>query len=75
MQIKYKPTGIVFDLPETNVRELMRKDKGNYEVLDKKFVPDEEPIIEETTTYNQVVVEEQVETPKTKPKAKKKVEE
>ena len=52
-----------------------RKDKGNYEVLDKKFVPDEEPIIEETTTYNQVVVEEKVETPKTKPKAKKKVEE
>lgn len=75
MQIKYKPTGIVFDLPETNVRELMKKDKGNYEVLDKKFVPDEEPIIEETTTYNQVVVEEKVETPKTKPKAKKKVEE
>lgn len=75
MQIKYKPTGIVFDLPETNVRELMRKDKGNYEVLDKKFVPDEEPVIEETTTYNQVVVEEKVETPKTKPKAKKKVEE
>ena len=73
MQIKYKPTGIVFDLPETNVRELMRKDKGNYEVLDKKFVPDEEPIIEETTTYNQVVVE--VEAPKVKPKAKKKVEE
>jgi hypothetical protein len=73
MQIKYKPTGIVFDLPETNVRELMKKDKGNYEVLDKKFVPDEEPIIEETTTYNQVVVE--VEAPKVKPKAKKKVEE
>lgn len=75
MQIKYKPTGIVFDLPESNVRELMRKDKGNYEVLDKKFVPDEEPIIEETTTYNQVVVEEKVEAPKVKPKAKKKVEE
>ena len=75
MQIKYKPTGIVFDLPETNVRELMKKDKGNYEVLDKKFVPDEEPIIEETTTYNQVVVEEKVEAPRTKPKAKKKVEE
>ena len=75
MQIKYKPTGIIFDLPETNVRELMRKDKGNYEVLDKKFVPDEEPIIEETTTYNQVVIEEQVEASKTKPKAKKKVEE
>lgn len=75
MKIKYKPTGIVFDLPEKNVRELMRKDKGNYEVLDKKFVPDEEPIIEETTTYNQVVVEEKVEAPKVKPKAKKKVEE
>ena len=72
MKIKYKPTGIVFDLPEKNVRELMRKDKGNYEVLDKKFVPDEEPVIEETTTYNQVVVEEAT---KTKPKAKKKVEE
>ena len=36
---------------------------------------DEEPVIEETTTYNQVVVEEKVEAPKVKPKAKKKVEE
>lgn len=74
IQIKFKPTGNIFTLPEEEVNEIMRNDRGNYEVLTEGFAKEPEAV-KETTTYNKVVVEEEAPKPKTKAKAKKKVEE
>lgn len=69
MKLQYIPTGIIFELPETDAVKIFRSDKGNYKILDKNFV-DEVKTVEETTTYSKVVQEE-----KPKSKAKKKVQE
>lgn len=56
-KLKYIPTGNVFNLPSEDAREVMKTDKGNFEVVGGKDITEKEPQVEETTTYNMVVEE------------------
>lgn len=35
--IKFIPTGNVFTLPESEIDEILKNDRGNYEVIDKDY--------------------------------------
>lgn len=65
LRIRFNPTGNVFVLPEEVALETYRNSRDNYTILDDDFV-DEEPKVEETTVYQQVVEEEPKEEPKPK---------
>lgn len=56
-KLKYIPTGNVFNLPSEDAREVMKTDRGNFEVVGGKDITEKEPQVEETTTYNMVVEE------------------
>ena len=59
-RMKFKPTGIVFTLPEEEIKRIWAEDGGkNYELLDELDIPPME-VIPVTTTYEQVVEEETV---------------
>ena len=62
LKIKFKPTGNIFELPENEVIRITVEDRGNYEIIDKptKAVEEalKEEVVEETSTYNQVVEED-----------------
>ncbi|MCR5266784.1 MAG: hypothetical protein K6E29_09380 [Cyanobacteria bacterium RUI128] len=72
-RLRFKPTGNIFVLPKDVAVDILRNDRGNYEILDKDFV-DEEPTIktEEKSIFNKVVQEEEKEEVKEQPKPKKK---
>lgn len=36
-KIKFIPTGNVFTLPEADIDEILKNDRGNYQVLDKNY--------------------------------------
>lgn len=58
--MKFKPTGIVFTLPEEEIRRIWAEDGGkNYELVDKIDIPPME-VIPVSTTYEQVVETEEV---------------
>ena len=69
MKIKFIPTGIVFDLPEKEVKRLLEEDRGNYEVVEdtkkaKAIVEEVDELINDDTPvddgliYNQIVEED-----------------
>lgn len=58
IEVKYLPTGIIFHIPEPDLLEVLKKDRGNFEVLDKDFNIPKQEVVLETTTYEQVVDEE-----------------
>lgn len=70
MQIKYIPTGHIFDLPETEVKRILAEDRGhNYDLVEetkeaKKIVEEVEELIEEVkpvddgNIYNQIIEED-----------------
>ena len=59
-RMKFKPTGIVFTLPEEEIKRIWAEDGGkNYELLDEIDIPPME-VIPVSTTYEQVVEGEEV---------------
>lgn len=57
IKVKFIPTKVVMAIPEPDLIELLKNDRGNFEVLDKDFkLPKKETVLE-TTTYDQVVEE------------------
>lgn len=59
-RMKFKPTGIVFTLPESEIRRIWAEDGGkNYELIDEIDIPPME-VIPVTTTFEQVVETEEV---------------
>ena len=62
LKIKFIPTENIFTLPEEEIIRIMLEDRGNYELIDKptKKINEalKEEVVEETSTYNQVVQEE-----------------
>lgn len=60
-RIKFKPTGIVFMLPEAEIKRIWKDDHGhNYELIDNDLNLEKEEAIKITTTYEQVVEDETV---------------
>jgi hypothetical protein len=64
--LKFIPTGNVFNLPEKEAIEILKTDRGNYQIIDKDFIDDienenekekEKEKEKETSTYEQVVEE------------------
>lgn len=54
-RMKFKPTGIIFTLPESEIRRIWAEDGGkNYELIDEIDIPPME-VIPVSTTYEQVV--------------------
>ena len=60
MKLLYKPTGNVFDLPEKDVKEILKKDRSNnYAIVgDEKGVSEQTEGKEDKTVYNKVVKED-----------------
>lgn len=56
--IKFIPTGNIFKMPTKDAAEILKNDRGNYEIVDGKDIPEEKEEIQETTTYEKVVEEE-----------------
>ena len=55
-KIKFIPTGNVFSLPEAEIDELVKIDRGNYEVLDKDYVFKKKGnVLSEPTVLEQVM--------------------
>jgi len=60
-RIKFKPTGIIFTLPEAEIKRIWKDDHGhNYELVDGDLNLEKEETIKITTTYEQVVEDETV---------------
>ena len=57
VKVKYNPTGIVFNLPEPDVIETIKSDRGNFEILDKNFKMPEIKKEVKTSTFEQVVID------------------
>ena len=83
MKLLYKPTGNVFDLPEKDVKEILKKDRSNNYAI----VGDEKGVSEQTegkseqtegkenkTVYNKVVKETKTNKTKTNKTKTEKVE-
>ena len=84
MKLLYKPTGNVFDLPEKDVKEILKKDRSNNYAI----VGDEKGVSEQTegkakqtegkedkTVYNKVVKETKTNKTKTNKTKTEKVKE
>ena len=55
-RIMFKPTGIVYTLPEAEIQRILKDDHGfNYEVLDKGIHIETPETVQITTTFQQVV--------------------
>lgn len=55
-KLKFKPTGIVYSLPEEEIRRIFKEDHGfNYELVDGDLDLSEGGVTEITTTFEQVV--------------------
>lgn len=63
VNIKFKPTGNVFNIPEDEAKQILADDRGNfeYEVLDEDFVYPAGNDVLETTTFEQVVEDDKQE--------------
>ena len=60
-KLKFKPTGIVYSLPEEEIRRIYKEDHGfNYELVDGDLDLFEGEVTEITTTFEQVVEEDEV---------------
>lgn len=58
-RIKFKPTGIIYTLPEAEVKRIWKDDHGhNYELVDGDLDLEQEEVIKITTTYEKVVEED-----------------
>jgi hypothetical protein len=57
--LRFIPTGIVFHLPVNDAKEVLASDRGNFEVVGGVDITEDEEIIEETSTYNKVVGDDQ----------------
>ena len=53
--IKYIPTGNVFKMPTSNAEEILKTDRGNYEIVGGENIPEEKQEAEVTETYDMVV--------------------
>lgn len=53
--IKYIPTGNIFKMPTEDVKEILKTDRGNFEIVGGENIPEEKQEIDETTTYEMVV--------------------
>ena len=53
--IKYIPTGNIFKMPTSNAEEILKTDRGNYEVVGGENIPEEKQEAEVTETYDMVV--------------------
>ena len=58
--LRFIPTGIVFHLPVNDAKEVLASDRGNFEVVGGVDIAEDEAEIEETSTYNKVVGEEEI---------------
>ena len=60
-RIMFKPTGIVYTLPEAEIQRILKDDHGfNYEVLDKGVHIETPETVQITTTFQQVVEGDEV---------------
>ena len=55
IKVKFIPTKIIMSIPEPDLIELLKNDRGNFEIIDNDFDAPKEEIVVETTTYDQVV--------------------
>ena len=53
--IKYIPTGNIFKTPTSNAEEILKTDRGNYEIVGGENIPEEKQEAEVTETYDMVV--------------------
>ena len=53
--IKYIPTGNIFKMPTSNAEEILKTDRGNYEIVGGENIPEEKQEAEVTETYDMVV--------------------
>lgn len=53
--IRYIPTGNIFKMPTEDVKEILKTDRGNFEIVGGENIPEEKQEIDETTTYDMVV--------------------
>lgn len=60
IKVRFVPTKVVFTIPEPDLIEILKNDRGNYEVLDKDFKLPQKEVVLETTTFEQVVEDETV---------------
>lgn len=58
VKIKFKPTGLEFEVEKKYANELLEDEPENFEAVDG-YIPPEEPI--EPTIYESIVVEEKKE--------------
>lgn len=59
VKVQYNPTGVIFNLPESDVIETVKSDRGNFEILDKTFKMPEIKKEVKTSTFEQVVIEDE----------------
>ncbi len=57
IKVRFVPTKVVMAIPEPDLIEILKRDRGNFEVIDKNFKIPEEKQVVETTTFEQVVEE------------------
>ena len=53
--IKYIPTGNIFKMPTSNAEEILKTDRGNYEIVGGENILEEKQEAEVTETYDMVV--------------------
>lgn len=61
IKVKFIPTKVIMSVPEPDLIELLKNDRGNFEIIDDNFKAPKEEKVVETTTYDQVVEEEKEE--------------
>lgn len=59
IKVRFIPTKTVMAIPEPDLRELLKTDRGNFEIFDNDFDAPEQEVVVETTTYEQVVDNEE----------------
>lgn len=62
LHIKYIPTGNCFEIPKKEAEEILKNDRGNYEVLDEGYVEETADKNTQTSLYNKIVIGSEDET-------------
>lgn len=57
-KIKFKPTGNIFNLPVKDAEEILKTDRGNYEIVGGVNIPKPTQTQTKTSTFKKVVVDE-----------------
>lgn len=61
IKVRFIPTKVILTIPEPDLIEILKNDRGNFEVIDKNFKLPQEEVVLETTTFEQVVEKEETE--------------